>query len=143
MSQLRNHLRAARTEYEAIAYPGDLAAEVAPAASPSRGARFRRWLLLTGGFGAGSLAAAAAIVLSMINFLPYSTHARPDAGVLARLTEVNGLPSLSSLPHQLSHLTKVLPYEKLRSTLYLLGLPVKEDAPDAAPARQDRDQTAA
>jgi hypothetical protein len=111
---------------------------------PARRTDWRRWALLTGGFGAGSLAAAAAIVLSLINFLPLTTKATPGSDVLAQATHAGGgIASLANLPQQISYLSTVIPYQKVRSTLHMLGLPVGDDVSETAPAAQDRDPAAA
>jgi hypothetical protein len=110
---------------------------------PARRTDWRRWVLLTGGFGAGSLAAAAAIVLSLINFLPLTTKATPGSDVLAQVTNAGGIASLAHLPQHISHLSTVIPYQKVRSTLHMLGLPVKDDSAEPAPASQDRDPASA
>ena len=114
MSLLRDQLRAARSDYEAVAYPGDLADKILP---ERRRVHIGRWLLLGTGFGAGSLAAAAAIALAMMNFLPRQAEPPIGGEMIARVTSSETFGRLSQLPDQLSHIT-VVPVETIRSTLH-------------------------
>jgi hypothetical protein len=143
MSLLRDQVRTARAEYEAIAYPGDLADEVLPA---PRRMQIGRWVLLGSGFGAGSLAAAAAIALALVNFLPKQAEDPLGGDMIAKVTGGNStFGVLSQLPGQLTHLTTYVPVETFRSTLHYFGLPEKQNPADEnpTPPPPDRDHAAA
>lgn len=143
MSQFRDQLRSARADYRVIRYPGNLAKEVLP---ERRRVNWARWALVGGGFGAGSLAAAAAIALALVNFLPTTPGHDGDVdGVVARVTGGNStFATLSQLPGQLSHLTTVVPVETLRTTLHFLGLPSNQNSTtEQPPAKPPRDAAAA
>lgn len=64
MTPLRRQLQSARAEYRRLAYPG----RVADAVLPWR--NWRRLVLVSGAFGAGSLAAAASIVIAFAHIAP-------------------------------------------------------------------------
>ena len=139
MSQLRDQLRTARTEYGALTYPGVLADEILP---ERRRLHIGRWLLLGTGFGAGSLAAAAAIALALVNFLPRQAE-RPIGGeMIARVTSSETFGVLSQLPDQLSHIT-VVPVEKIRSTLHYFGVQNEPNPSENAAPPPDRDHASA
>jgi hypothetical protein len=144
MSELREQLRSARADYRAVRYPGNLAEEVLP---ERRRLNWGRWALIGGGFSAGSLAAAAAIALALVNFLPAPPGHEGDVNdVVARVTGGGGgtFATLSQLPARLSHLTTVVPVETLRTTLHFLGLPANQDSPaEDPPAKPARDAAAA
>ena len=139
MSQLREQLRTARSEYESTQYPGDLADEVLPA---PRRLQIGRWALLGAGFGAGSLAAAAAIAVALVNVLPTEDQ-QPGQGMIARVASGGTFSRLSQLPQQLNRLTTVIPVETLRSTLHYLGVQPEQNPTDNNSPQQDGDHAAA
>jgi hypothetical protein len=139
MSQLRDQLRTARAEYEAGEYPGDLAVDVLPERPRLQ---LRRWALVGAGFGAGSLAAAAAIALSLMTFLPKQAEQPIGGDMIARVTSTGTFGKLSQLPGQLTHLTTYVPVETFRSTLHYLGVPQDQNPSDETRPPPDREHAA-
>lgn len=121
MTQLRTQLEAARREHRSAVYPGDLAADVLPRPA------WRRWLLVSGGFGAGSLAAAATIVLGLARFGFIDRGADEPPRSVVRQVADRHLPGLTvpNLPMLPKGLTEVHAYERLLPP----GLPDWRDLP--------------
>ena len=105
MSELRHQLDAARREYAALRYPGDLAAAVLP---PARS--WRRLMWTGGGFAVGSLAAAATIVIGLARFAPADPASRPGTSVVMQVADRHlpglTLPPIPELPKRLAQEVK-------------------------------------
>jgi hypothetical protein len=87
MSALKQQLQAARREYHAARYPGDLADLLPPA--PAQ-ARWRRWAISRGGVGA-ALATAAAVAILLGGFAVLTSGTGENWRAL--------LPTARDLPH--------------------------------------------
>lgn len=120
MSKLRPQLDAARREYEALRYPGDLAGQMLP----SRPRRRRRWLL-----------AAAAAIVALTVLVPRIDNG-PDDTVDELVVQTPPPPADMSLPA----LSELMPDVSLAGMLSIAAAPFEMLSMDNIPgANMDLD----